>query len=321
MDDWGSCGQACGKTSAGILVHGVLQYCIETGLPSWGSMLPPNDRENNDTISMQRLRIQKKAWRSKCFLNDGEKRLRCLLLCWIAISVECLMWTLDHMDSGSKGLFDAVIDSPLNPFVKARSGICAMLNMGFAGPLGLLRGYFPADYHYTILNEARAMGLNMEAQLWWRFLLYGDFPRRFVAMVHPGLTKERQYSHADAFCALKQCCVERRMALKVKQLHSRPMTLFHDAALRKLLVLLAHAYKFTNMRSERLLASIRQACDADRATIERVCASGLLSQALTGNCFVTQCTFNPKHAVGTLRIPTAHCQEASPHPSLRFAFV
>ena len=113
IDDWGSCGQACGKTSAGILVHGILQQCVEVALPNWGTMLPPNNRGgagNVDSIGIQRMRIQKKAWRSKSFLSDGPKKLRCLLLCWLAIAVESLMFTLDHLDSGTKGLFDAVLD-------------------------------------------------------------------------------------------------------------------------------------------------------------------------------------------------------------------
>ena len=35
LDDWGSCGEAVGKSSAGILVHDVLVQCLNKALGIW----------------------------------------------------------------------------------------------------------------------------------------------------------------------------------------------------------------------------------------------------------------------------------------------
>lgn len=156
-----------------------------------------------------------------------------------------------------------------------------MLKDGFSGPLGLLRDYYPVDMHRAILTQAFEMGLSMAGQLWWRFLQYESFPRRLVGMIHPSLSKQSQYQYAVSFCALRSCCRDVHMGAKVHTLLPTPQALFKDSNFRKLLVMWVIAYKFTNMICERLLAQIRQACDGDNADIERVCASGLLSQALT----------------------------------------
>jgi len=254
LDDWGSCGQACGKSSCGILCHSVLPQVVNRGLPTWGSMLPPSN-EPLDSVQVQRQRIQKKAWRAKCFLTDVPLMIRCLLLGFLAAPIERLMCHLDHLDSGSKGLYDAATTSRRNPILLARSLISQISKQGVEGPLGLICDMFPDEKKY-ILPTARAMACNFQSQLFWRFLSYFDFPRKFACMVHPGFSKVDQARIAFDFCALQPCCRRREFCAKVAAIIPDARALFKHAAFRRLLSLWVHAYKFTNMKCERLLANL-----------------------------------------------------------------
>ena len=73
MDDWFTFGHHAGRTVAGVIVHAVLPQAIEEGLPAWGEMvaaphdqLPRGGREDADA-GEHRLKIAKKAWRTRCF--------------------------------------------------------------------------------------------------------------------------------------------------------------------------------------------------------------------------------------------------------------
>jgi hypothetical protein len=282
MDDWATCGNACGKISGGILIHDILRRVLILALPTWSAMLPPNDRTDvpQDSIEKFRMKLQKKAWRSKCFLGDELKRLKCLLLCWIAAYVERLMSALQHRDVHNKGLLDIVFEDSSNPFWAARASISSMLRRGASGPLGMLFSFFPEEMHAQICRSARGMGLNFIGQLYWRFLHFTGFPFRFVALAHNGLTRAQRFGVVKEFHELKECCRCRHFGQKVFNMFDTAEDLFTDVDFARLMVVFGYSFKFCNMWCERLLALIRQSCDGDGVDIERVCASGLVAQLL-----------------------------------------
>ena len=68
MDNGGS-GLACGvKVALGILLHEILHEVIERALPTWDAMAVVNAaaHDNNEHAQVERLKIYKKDWRSRC---------------------------------------------------------------------------------------------------------------------------------------------------------------------------------------------------------------------------------------------------------------
>eukprot|EP00959_Pyramimonas_sp_CCMP1952_P073715 1540678-Pyramimonas_sp.AAC.1 len=102
------------------MIHGVLPRVLDIALPNWGAMLPPNDRTRQNMTERLRIKIRKKAWRTKCFMSDRRKVMQSLLYCWIAIYVERLQSELTWRDQQGKGLWDVVVQDELNPFVRCK---------------------------------------------------------------------------------------------------------------------------------------------------------------------------------------------------------
>ena len=167
LDDWYSCGECCGKTSIGLLMHNVLEDTLNVALPTWGQMLPPNDRRRSGTgAEVFRMRLQKKAWRSKCFLGDPCLSCKCLKLCWLAAPLECCSSRLQYLDEHSHtGVLDVQQASQRNPFWAARAEIISMLKRGVNGPLGLICSYIEPEQHWLALHEMRTMGKEINAQI------------------------------------------------------------------------------------------------------------------------------------------------------------
>ena len=69
-DDWGSFGEVSGRVQFGILFHEALPRTIAMSLSNWADCRPPNDRFGGDQDIFSEVRLQKKAWRTKCFLSD-----------------------------------------------------------------------------------------------------------------------------------------------------------------------------------------------------------------------------------------------------------
>lgn len=68
LDDWGTCGEAVGRSSLGILCHDVLYQCFSIALPDWNSMLPRGDvLAPDEDADRKRMKIQKKEPHAVCF--------------------------------------------------------------------------------------------------------------------------------------------------------------------------------------------------------------------------------------------------------------
>lgn len=82
MDEWGSCGSAAGKLSAGILIHNLTRRVFDRALPSWSSM-QPDEKKNavrRDSVNEMRQKIQKKSFRTKRILADTDRCEDCMAI-------------------------------------------------------------------------------------------------------------------------------------------------------------------------------------------------------------------------------------------------
>ena len=282
LDDWGSCGQACGRTCAGFLVHDLLAQVFSEALPTWQAMLPPQAAaaHDDDNIERMRIRAQKKAWRAKRFCLNPDDRMRCLILNWLGTAVERMMCSLQHRDSHGNGLLDAVLPGPLNPFEECQQRLYHFIKGGKDGSLAPIFDYVEDFKHNDLLSEIRAMGFDFASQVEWRFQRFKVFPYRLALLVHPLVSESERASRADAFYELRECCRSARFCEKVVKLLPTADAMLRSEPWHRLMTAWAWSHKFTNMWSERLLALFRQAAGGDDLEVERVVANGFLSQML-----------------------------------------
>ncbi len=257
-DDWGSCGEAVGRSACGILAHNILHQAFERALPNWDEMLP-NDRPEgeapNDDADINglpaRLKVQKKAWRARCVLRDATKSEDIVLMAWMGSPVERLISVVQHLDSAGKGLFDAVLDTDLNPFRACRKELAELVHQGAKGPMEPVFARLPPHEHARVLGRIRALGLDFGGQVFWRFLGFSDFPYLWARYVHPGVEKESQDEVARHFFEdLNPCCRNREFSQKLHEYFEGDMTrLMNDENFRRAMLTWANAFLFTDMYS------------------------------------------------------------------------
>jgi hypothetical protein len=246
LDDWGTCGGAAGRTSAGILIHDVLKQCLEIALPKWSDMLPQAEGPQ-DNCQRLRIRSQKKAWRARRVLQDESRRIRILLLIWLGTPIECLMSALQYRDSHGNGLLDIRFDAPGNPFFDCRRKLFLMVQSGKDGPLRHIFSYFPAERHSGILDELRGIGLSFAAQIWWCFLEYTLYPFKLARTCDHGVPEDQQQACRDDFFGLHRCCLDDGLSAKALDLFESAADMQANADWSRVLIACVWIHKFTNM--------------------------------------------------------------------------
>ena len=282
-DDWGTCGESCGRTTLGMLCHNVYGQVFPLGCPSWDDIgaMDFNDDDVDDARDI-RVKLQKKSWRSRCVLADAQQRRRIMLLCWFGAPIQDLMSELQWLDDGGKGLLDVQIaGSALNPFRKTRRRLCDLLSRGRTGPLQPLFDDVPLEEHPAFAAQARAMGLQFSAETEWRFALYFEYPYAFPYLVHPNATEAEKEVRMKQFWARKTCCHDREFSLKVRENYPTWQSLKDCPHFRRLLHTWVLSFLFTNMWSERQLALFRRNIRGPDVDIERLVSVSLLAQILT----------------------------------------
>ena len=122
LDDWGTCGIASGKSALGILCHEVICQVAVDAIPSWRGAVG-----GDDPIDQLRMKIQKKAWRTKCVLQSPSHKLRIVVSSWLGAPVERLQSHLIYLDEAGKGLLDTVFLDELNPFHQFQQQLASIL--------------------------------------------------------------------------------------------------------------------------------------------------------------------------------------------------
>ena len=283
MDDWGTCGKAAGKASFGIMCHDLVSQIVEGAIPSYNS-IPNVNEEETDEAAIMRAKIRKKAYRCRCWLGDVEQKLACFNYIVNGMSIEHLIQQLDQLDSHANGLAD-VFNDDLSPFTQARQALADLLcNNSADAPFSTIIAHFRyqlGEYDkFDILQALRATNLDMTAQVVWRFLKYELPP---ITLLSPGLVgyaEADHFAHIDATFKAPECCRGPDYEDKLTTLFPNTACVLASDEYRRGCRLVLHAYKFTDMNSERLLARIRQSVDGHmkKCSVERVCGNGFLSQ-------------------------------------------
>ena len=202
IDDWCSCGAACGLTAFGILCHEVLPQIVELARITWNQIPLPNDLNADDAAldgaTAERIKGRKKAWRTKCFLENPARKLNAVLLSFLGVAVEHLMLRLDYLDSRHNGILD-LASARLCPFRACRRWLAQVLASGFSdgAPLAPVYRHFHerplrGNVDVGLLNDsliseaARTMGFDMGSQVFWRYLHMRELPFTLVDCVHLG---------------------------------------------------------------------------------------------------------------------------------------
>ena len=139
------------------------------------------------------------------------------------------------------------------------------------------------------------MGLDFGAQGWWRFRCYAECPFRWVHWVHPRMSAAAADSVVDEFFALRRCCYHTESSLKIHEFFLEPEALRINRSFQGGVKTLAHAFCFTDMWCERLLARVRKSVRGEECDVERLCSSGYLCQWVTEHLQLERA--DPRHVI------------------------
>ena len=275
LDDWFSTSEAASLTTLGIMCHRLLAQVMEKALPTWSSMLPPNDQpqgRSTDGATCFRIRIQRKAWRSKLFLSNQKEQEECVLLTYLGLGVEQLMQRLDKLDQSGKGLWDLPF-AELSPFVACNSYLCRAVVTG-ARPGSVLCSFFDqfsdgsVEENSRLMGKVRSMGQEMGAQVWWRYLPLHELPISLGQLVNPGIPEAKRGDMCKDILTAPPCCWDKGCSEKVVKVFGPWEAACKSVPLKDGLIGFVHSFRFTNMSMERLLGLIRQALDGNMSVTE-----------------------------------------------------
>ena len=219
----------------------------------------------------ERMKIQKKAWRSRCFFLDSGRTMRCCTLSFMGVAIEHLIARTDYLDERQKGLLDLPF-AALNPFTRCRQWLCRVVVRGKQSGSHL----HPLFHHFrtsfsssTIMLQIVGQAVDMGSQIWWRFLPLHELPFSLVDAVNDGLSADRQVSRFRSAFQSSPCCRDRECTEKlVSKYGGSWQAAMRDKALQNGLRTLAWTFNFGNMRSERLLALTRRSLDGNMKSSE-----------------------------------------------------
>ena len=144
-------------------------------------------------------------------------------MCWFGAPLERLQATLDWLDGIGNGLFDVVFDDGCNPISVCRQALAQMLCGGSSGPchpwysscLAPIIEFFAEFSHQVVAEACAEVGVDLDAQVFWRFLVYQDFPYRWAAWLHPRVSEQEAIGVTDEFFERELCCLNRESSVKI----------------------------------------------------------------------------------------------------------
>ena len=134
--------------------------------------MPVNSESNanSDAVEKARARVQKKSWRARQLFEEPARRHRLILLAFCTTPVERLQAEITYLDTKSKGLYDAVLQSGLNPISKCLKRLAEMQYDARNGVLVFLFDLMPSDEDRASLALLMSKMLSgLGSQIWWRF--------------------------------------------------------------------------------------------------------------------------------------------------------
>ena len=119
---------------------------------------------------------------------------------------------VDYLDHRGKGLYDLPFPS-MSPFDSCRKHLALYVTSG-NNPRSPLKPLFKqfsdgtARGDLAIMNRIREMGMDMGAQIFWRFRHLRELPFSMADWVNPGLSHLQQKAKMRDDWAMKPCCAD-----------------------------------------------------------------------------------------------------------------
>ena len=264
-------------------MHNLLPNCYAIALSSWSSMMPANAEAvaNSDAVEKARARVQNKSWRAKKVFEEPTRRHRFILLAFCTTPVERLQAEMTYLDTKSKGLYDAVLESGLNPISKCLKRLAELHYDARNGVLMFLFDLMPSDEERASMAlEMSKMLSGLGSQIWWRFLEFSLFPCRWALFTHPALLPAEQDAVLDDWLKLNNCCRTPEFCGKNFKHIGCNHNLLKSTDFKQAIRTWATRHVYTGMSMERLLASFRQWNVSERRSCEGTVATGMLGQLL-----------------------------------------
>ena len=288
LDDWGSCSSACGKVAAGFLIHEVGPRCFRLALPSWASMKPENVAQATEGAEEERVKIQKKSWRTKCVYEEWPRMRKILQLAWTTHPLERLLSSLQVLDSTPRAALDLAFEDQQNPFYACRLKLANLMHVGIGGPFACLFAILPVQLHGVMADELSAQLSAFIAQVRWRFLEYETFPFQWNRVLHRAVNQDEIDDTFETFFDIMHSCC-RREGIDDKMFKyfggeqdpaGAKARMRADVEFWNAFRSWMHSYRWTDMNMERLFSKMRHWLKWDHAPVERMLALSLLGQML-----------------------------------------
>lgn len=164
----------------------------------------------------------------------------------VSIPIDALIARLQYLDERGDVLLNIIEDSS-SPLVLCGRSLAAMLQ-GPGSPTRLLghvlRRFAGVEQASA---DARAMLLNLSAQLRWRLGGYDHFLLKLAHCEHPRCSGDARERLVRSAFEIDPCCLGERFTLKLRRLSGSPQELLQNDAFRSGLRLWAPVGWTTNM--------------------------------------------------------------------------
>ena len=204
---------------------------------------------------------------------------------WVVLNFTVLpldhLWIrLQFLDERKRTLTAVAGSGRDSPFAVCRRALCDFLTTPVQDGNLACASWFYEDSHDEMMHLARLQILEMDAQVWWRFYCFTEFPCKLAKVVDP-LTENPLAVLQDLF-STPMCCLTESFCRKVRRVFASAELCFADARFHYLLRNWTQEFKAVNMHTERLIALIRRGVGPDvrraKPDVERVVAAGTLAQ-------------------------------------------
>ena len=283
---WLSSSGALAMLLCGMLLHGVLPRAWDIAWPKWHI-----DRCDADNDDFHRL-VRSKVYRAKLWMCADNAVVKHLgLSIGISVADHCLQ-RLQHLDAKG-GLLEKIASRSGCPLRACFSSCQQFLTSPLDTSAVMLKRLFEnlgSDVVNVAFRIFFSVVLSFAGRLWFYLIsMYESWPYKLVPLGNSTSSLDEALGLATELFEAKDCCLDRGIAMKVRD-HVRdgaPLIgatvqrlaadLSGSAPLRRILWLWGKSAKLCNMHTERLLALYRLSC-RKRCTIDRQICSGYLAQ-------------------------------------------
>jgi hypothetical protein len=259
---WGSLHASESELAPGLMVHSIMPSAHSAAFAKWALGDPGGEHDDD-----HRAYIRSKCHRSKTTLTDNRFVSKCLASYWCGSDVYQLWRRLEFLDSHGAALMDLVADRT-DPFRKCELRLQSMiLNPAASHSLRTLWRHFelqPAQLELCT-SDCFQILTSTVSQLKHRYRMLKDWPMLLIECV--AATPAKRLSICQIFWRTNDCCLERLLAAKLKQLWPTAEAMAVDEDWWSAFGMFVRKARVTNMHIERLLAGIKKSVHTDRAPL------------------------------------------------------